>query len=243
MREDTELGILLVEVPGDPGGALPQSQDLGCDLISLPLPAPRLSAGSEILRSQRVSRSTRILRGGDLGVKVELIDVDPLVAGESGVPAPGLEAQPGLVLVLPGLHVLPGLQGQLVQPAAHHVPALVQGGLLVLVLYGHQGPGLYQVLRNVCVSPEAGIVEGRVPMLVHKVHVGLLSEELREENLVKKTELRQTVPTHHLDDLSVPVGRGHVERGVVAHVGGVNPRTPGDQHLHDLHMAALGGPV
>ena len=34
-----------------------------------------------------------------------------------------------------------------------------------------------------------------------------------------------------------------MEWGVVAHVGGVNPRTPGDQHLHDLHMAALGGPV
>ena len=41
----------------------------------------------------------------------------------------------------------------------------------------------------------------------------------------------------------MPVGRGQVERGVVAHVGGVNPRTPGDQHLHDLHVAALGGPV
>ena len=39
------------------------------------------------------------------------------------------------------------------------------------------------------------------------------------------------------------VGRGQVERGVVPHVGGVDPRTPGDQHLHDLHVAALGGPV
>ena len=178
MREDTELGILLVEVPGDPGGALPQSQDLGCDLISLPLPAPRLSTGSEILRCQLVSLSTRILRGGDLGVKVELIDVDPLVSGESGVPAPGLEAQPGLVLVLPRLHVLPGLHGSVVQPAGHHVAALVQGRLLVLVLHGHHGPGVHQVLGDVCVAPEAGVVEGSITVLVDKVDVGLLSQQL-----------------------------------------------------------------
>ena len=192
MREDSKLGIFLIEVPRYSGCALSQRQDLGCYLISLPLPAPGLSAGSEkyLVSPLTLSHLTLILRGGNFSVKVELVDVDPLVSGQRGVSAAGLEPQPGLVLVLPGLHVLPGLQGQLVQPAAHHVPALVQGGLLVLVLYGHQGPGLYQVLRNVCVSPEAGIVEGRVPMLVHKVHVGLLSEELREENLIKKTELR-----------------------------------------------------
>ena len=34
-----------------------------------------------------------------------------------------------------------------------------------------------------------------------------------------------------------------MERGVVPHVGGVNPGPPGDQHLHDLHVAALGGPM
>ena len=39
------------------------------------------------------------------------------------------------------------------------------------------------------------------------------------------------------------VGRRQVEGGVVPHVGGVDPRSPGDQHLHDLHVAALGGPV
>ena len=49
--------------------------------------------------------------------------------------------------------------------------------------------------------------------------------------------------TDHLDDLPVAVGRGQVERSVVAHVGGVNPGPAGDQHLHDLHVTALGGPV
>ena len=122
-----------------------------------------------------------ILRVGNFGVKVEFVDVDPLVSGQRGVSAAGLEAEPGLVLVLPGLHVLPGLQSHLVQPAAHHVAALVQGRLLVLVLYGHQGPGVYQVLGNVDVAPEAGVVEGSVPVLVDKVDVGLLSEELRGE--------------------------------------------------------------
>ena len=39
------------------------------------------------------------------------------------------------------------------------------------------------------------------------------------------------------------VGCCQVQWCVVSHVGGVDPRTPGDQHLHDLHVAALGGPV
>ena len=34
-----------------------------------------------------------------------------------------------------------------------------------------------------------------------------------------------------------------VEGSVVPHVGGVDPGTPGDQHLHDLDVTALGGPV
>ena len=113
-------------------------------------------------------------------MKVQLVDVDPLVAGESGVPAPGLEAEPGLVLVLSRLHVLPGLQGPLVQSPRHHVTALVQGRLLVLVLDGHQGPGVHQVLGDVCVAPEAGVVERSVAVLVDEVDVGLLSEELIE---------------------------------------------------------------
>ena len=39
------------------------------------------------------------------------------------------------------------------------------------------------------------------------------------------------------------VGGGQVERGIVAHVGRVNPRPTGDEHLDDLSVAALGRPV
>ena len=41
----------------------------------------------------------------------------------------------------------------------------------------------------------------------------------------------------------MPVCRGEVERGVVAHVGGVDARAAADQHLHDLGVPALRGPV
>ena len=34
-----------------------------------------------------------------------------------------------------------------------------------------------------------------------------------------------------------------VEGSVVPHVGGVDPRPAGDQHLHDLDVTAFGGPV
>ena len=39
------------------------------------------------------------------------------------------------------------------------------------------------------------------------------------------------------------VGGGQVKRGVVAHVGRVDPRAAGDEHLDDLGVAALGRPV
>ena len=45
-------------------------------------------------------------RGGDLGMEVELVDVDALVPGEGGVPRPRLQPDPALVLELASLHVL-----------------------------------------------------------------------------------------------------------------------------------------
>ena len=50
-------------------------------------------------------------------------------------------------------------------------------------------------------------------------------------------------PTHHEKDVPVPVGGGQVERRVVAHIGRVDPRAAGDEHLDDLGVAALGRPV
>ena len=49
--------------------------------------------------------------------------------------------------------------------------------------------------------------------------------------------------TYNLNHISVTMGGCEVKRSVVPHVGGVNPRTPGYQHLHYLQVAALGGPV
>ena len=43
VREDSQLGILLVKVPGYSGSALSQGQDLSSDLIALPLPPPGLA--------------------------------------------------------------------------------------------------------------------------------------------------------------------------------------------------------
>ena len=52
-------------------------------------------------------------RGCDLGVEVELVDVDALVPGEGSVPRPRLQPDPALVLELAPLHVLTQLGGPL----------------------------------------------------------------------------------------------------------------------------------
>ena len=41
----------------------------------------------------------------------------------------------------------------------------------------------------------------------------------------------------------MPVRCRQVERGVVAHVGGVDARSAAQQHLDDLQVAGLGSPV
>lgn len=123
------------------------------------------------------------------------------MSGEGGVPAPGLEAEPALVLVLPDPHVLPGLTRPLPQPLAQGRPALVQGRLLVFVLQEKsiimvtmhdlvimflsphlncdQSAGPDEVLGDVGVAPEAGVVEGGVTVLVNKVHICLMPEKLK----------------------------------------------------------------
>ena len=87
---EPEFRIFFIEVPGYPVGALPNSQDLGGDFVALPLSPPGLARG----------------RGGDLGVQVQLVDVDALVPGEGRGPGAGLQAQPALVFELPLAHVL-----------------------------------------------------------------------------------------------------------------------------------------
>jgi hypothetical protein len=57
-----EFRVLVVEVPGNSWRALPHGEDLGRDLVALPLAAPRLAG--------------RRLR--ELRVQVQLVDVDAL---------------------------------------------------------------------------------------------------------------------------------------------------------------------
>lgn len=112
-------------------------------------------------------------------MKVKFVDVDALVSRQSGVSAPGLEPQPALVLVLPHPHVLATLAGSVLQPGSSLAPTLVQWRLLVFVLNGHQSSSVNEVLSNVNVTPETGIVKGRVTMLVDKVEISLLSQQLK----------------------------------------------------------------
>ena len=182
--------------------------------------------------------------------------------GEGGVPAPGLEAEPALVLVLPDPHVLPRLAGPLPQPLAQGRPALVQGRLLVFVLRDksvmiihnrlsvsphlncNQSPGTDEVLGDVSVAPEAGVVEGGVTVLINKVHICLVSEKLKERHGSSgHGQLSVVTPTHRVHHLPVSVRGPQVQGRVVPHVGCVHARPPPYQHLQDLQVTPLGRPV
>ena len=92
-----EFGIFVVEVPRNSRRAFSDGQNFGGNFVSLPLSTPRFPGGSL----------------SQLGVQVQLVDVDALVTGEGGVSRPGLEAQPALVLELLLLHVLTKVDGTL----------------------------------------------------------------------------------------------------------------------------------
>ena len=47
-----QFGVFLVEVPGYPCRALPQGEDLGRDLVALPLAAPRLACMKRVIHHQ-----------------------------------------------------------------------------------------------------------------------------------------------------------------------------------------------
>ena len=64
-------------------------------------------------------------------------------------------------------------------PLGDMLAGLVHGGLAVLVLHADEGAVLDQVLHDGLVVPEGGVVEGAVAVLVHKVHVGLVLQQLR----------------------------------------------------------------
>ena len=123
------------------------------------------------------------------------------------------------------LQVLSVVEGPLCEPLGVVALALVEGRLPVLVLQVDAGPGVHQVLGDPGEVPEGGVVEGRVAVLVDKVDVGLAA------------------PQDDVDNVPVAVSGRQVERRVVPHVGRVHARSPTDQHLHNLGVAALGRPV
>ena len=175
-------------------------------------------------------------------MKVKFVDVDALVSGESRVPAPRLQTQPALVLVLPHSHILTSLTGSVLQPGRGLVVGLVQGSLLVLVLDGDQSSRINQILSDVKVSPETCVVKWSVAMLIHKVYICFLSQELKQ-NQYEKYVLSTDSYYHRLNHFSVAMSSSQVQRSVIPHVSGVNPGSTRYQHLQDLQVTSLGCPV
>ena len=79
---------------------------------------------------------------------------------------------------VPHPHVLARLAGPRPQPLCRPAAALVEGRLLVLVLDGDQRTRVDQLLGDVCVAPEAGVVERSVAVLVDEVDVRLVLQQL-----------------------------------------------------------------
>lgn len=99
MGEDAQLGELLVEVPTDACIAFAYGQNFRHDVVVLPSTAPSLATGSD----------------GQLGVQHQVLDVDSLVPGKSGVARSRLQTQPALVLETDLLQLLPTFDCQVVQ--------------------------------------------------------------------------------------------------------------------------------
>ena len=144
---------------------------------------------------------------------------------------------------VPHPHVLARLAGPRPQPLCRPAAALVEGRLLVFVLDGDQRTRVDQLLGDVCVAPEAGVVQRRVAVLVHEVHVRLLSQQLQSNRFKKYFISLKIFSAYRLHDVAVSVRSTEVQRRVIAHVGGVDPRPAAQQQLQDLEVATLGRPV
>lgn len=70
-----------------------------------------------------------------------------------------------------------------VEPLGHGSLALVVGALVILVLDGDERAPLDQVLSDVVIVPEAGVVKRGVTVLVHKVHVGFVLQKLGRKKI------------------------------------------------------------
>lgn len=60
----------------------------------------------------------------------------------------------------------------------HGTSTLVKGDIPILVGDRDGGPVMHQVLGNLCIAPEAGVVQRRVAMLINEVHICFVSQQL-----------------------------------------------------------------
>ena len=105
-----------------------------------------------------------------------------------------------------------------------------------------QSSGPDEVLGNVGVAPEAGVVEGGVTVLVNKVHICLMTEKLKKW-LCYHFSVSGDLRSHRVHHLPVSVRGPQVQGRVVPHVCCVHARAPPYQHLQDLQVTPLGRPV
>ena len=74
---------------------------------------------------------------------------------------------------------------------------------LVLVLDSHKGSSIYELLCDVGEPPEASVVHGGVAVLIHKVHV----------RLVSKKQLHNLVGVHNINSsVIILMGCGKMKR-------------------------------
>ena len=60
----------------------------------------------------------------------------------------------------------------------HSTTALIEWHLPILVDDGHQGASLHQILCNLWVAPEAGVVQWSVAVLIDEVDVCPVTQQL-----------------------------------------------------------------
>lgn len=125
---------------------------------------------------QQLTLTCRSLR--NLGVQIELVDVDSLVSGQCSIPGSGFQSKPAQILEFSFSQVLSQLSSSFMKFLSQRGLALVQRSLSILVLNGDQSSPLHQIFSNGWEVPKCGIMKGSVAMLIHKVDISFVLQEL-----------------------------------------------------------------
>lgn len=70
----------------------------------------------------------------------------------------------------------------------HGTTTLVKGDIPIFVGYGDRGPSMHQVLGNLCIAPEACIMQGCVAMLINEVDICFVSQQLGKDKKKKEND-------------------------------------------------------